>query len=250
MSKKLLLIPGHGDGDPGTCATIDGKRHKEADETRVMVKKIKNQLADYDIDVTVYDTSKNAFKVLSKGGKIDFTKYDYVLEIHFNSCVRDLKGNGKTTGTEILLPTRKTQKDTTLEKQILKNIAALGLKNRGTKTQQVMTINTASTAGVRASLLEVCFIDDKDDMDIYLQGKDKVAKKIASAFVKVWGLNKITTTTARVSFRSAKEVTPENRISWIPKGAKVIVLKEEEKWLQVKYGGKTGYIVKSKTVLA
>lgn len=250
MSKRLLLIAGHGNGDNGACATIDEKRHKEADETRVMVKKIKNQLADYDIDVTVYDTSKNAFKVLSKGGNIDFTKYDYVLEIHFNSCVRDFKGNGKTTGTEILLPTRKTPKDITIEKQLLKNISVLGLRNRGTKTQSVRTINTASLKGVKASLLEICFIDDKDDMNIYLQGKNKIAKKIADAFVKVWRLNKITTTTARVSFRSAKEVTPENRISWISKGAKVVVLKEEEKWLQVEYGGKVGYIVKSKTVLA
>lgn len=248
--KKLLLIPGHGDGDPGACATIDGKLHKEADETRVMVKKIKNQLAGYDIDVTVYDISKNAFKVLSQDGKIDFTKYDYILEVHFNSCVRDFKGNGKTTGVEILLPTRKTPKSISLEKQILKNIAVLGLRNRGTKAQSVKTINTASLHGTRASLLEICFIDDKDDMNIYLQGKNKVAKKIASAFVKVWGLHKVTTTTAKVSFRSARKVTPENRISWIPKGEQVIVLKEEEKWLHVQYGGKKGYIVKSKTALA
>lgn len=249
MSKKLLLISGHGNGDNGACATIGRKTYKEATETITMVKKVKKQLEAYDIDVTVYDTAKNAYGLLCKGGRIDFAKYDYMLEIHFNSCVRDLKGNGKTTGTEILLPTRNVQKDITLEKQILKNIASLGLKNRGTKNQQIMTINTASLQGTRASLLEVCFLDDKDDMDIYLTGKDKVAKKIANAFVKVWGLNKTTVTTARVAFRTDKEVTPENRIAWIPKGTKVVVVKEDEKWLQVKYKNKTGWIVRSKTKL-
>ncbi|MCM1237034.1 MAG: N-acetylmuramoyl-L-alanine amidase, partial [Ruminococcus flavefaciens] len=238
---------GHGHGDNGACATIGGKTNKEATETITMVKKIKKQLADYDVNVTLYDTTKNAYEVLCKGGKIDFTKYDYVLEVHLNSCVRDFKGDGKTTGTEILLPTRNTPKDTTLEKQILKNIATLGLRNRGTKTQSIMTINTASLQGTKASLLEICFIDDKDDMDIYLLGKDKIAKQIANAFVKVWDLHKVTTTTAKVAFRSAKKVTPENRIAWIPKGTNIVVLKEDGKWLQINYKNKVGWIVRSKT---
>lgn len=247
MSKKLLLISGHGAGDSGACATIGGKTYKEFEETIVMVKKIKAALTEYDIDVSIYNTSKNAYEDLCRGNKIDFTKYNYVLEVHFNACVHDLKGNGKTSGTEILLPTRCTQKDTALEKRILKNIATLGLKNRGIKTQQLLVINTASLQGTPSSLLEVCFIDDKDDMNVYAQNKEKIAKKIADAFIKVWGLKKVTTIIVKVAFRSAKKVTPGNRISWIPKGQKVIVLNEEGRWLQISYNGKTGYIVKSKS---
>lgn len=57
-------------------------------------------------------------------------------------------------------------------------------------------------------------------------------------------------TTEKVAFRSKMEVTADNRICWIPKGTKVVLLKEvDNKWLKVQYNNKTGYVVRSKTNL-
>ena len=245
--KKLLLISGHGHGDPGACATLKGKQYSEAVETIVMVKKIRDALKHYNVDVDLYDTSKNAYEDLKAGKSIRFRDYDYALEIHFNSCVHDLKGNGKTTGTEILLPTYNNAKAGTLENMILKNVAGLGLKNRGTKNQQLLVINTAARQGMKASLLEVCFIDDLDDMKIYLKDKGAVAKAIADSFIAAWNLKKITTVTEKAMFRSEKKVDPSTNIKWIKTGTIVEVLKIYEKWIKIKYDGKTGYVVKSKT---
>ncbi|MGN0512727.1 MAG: N-acetylmuramoyl-L-alanine amidase [Lachnospiraceae bacterium] len=246
-NKKLLLISGHGDGDSGAVATIKGKTYKEATETVVMVKKIKSALNDYNVDVDIYDTAKDAYKVLCQGGHIAFDKYDIVLEIHFNACVRDLKGNGQTTGTEMLLPSRNTQKDTTIEKDILKRVASLGFKNRGCKTQSLMVINTAASMGIHACLFEICFLDDADDMQIYTANKDKIAKKIANAFVKCWELKKMVTITEKAALRNDKIVIPNTRICWIPANTRVEVLEEEEDWIKVSYNKKNGYVVKSKT---
>ena len=38
--------------------------------------------------------------------------------------------------------------------------------------------------GVNYSLLETCFIDDKDDMKFYLKKRDKMAEAVAKAIVK------------------------------------------------------------------
>lgn len=247
--RKLLLIPGHGDGDPGACATINKTKYKEADEAVKVCKSLQNQLKHYNIAVDIYNTKKNAYKELCNGHSIPFTKYDYVLEIHFNAGACDTKGNGKTTGTEILLPTRNTPKEQSLEKQLVKAVASVGFKNRGVKTAQLKVINTASTAGVRASLLEVCFIDDKDDMLLYTKKKAAIASALAQAFVDRWKLKMTARVLSQVAFRSAKKVTPSNRLLWIPEGKEVTVLKEEGSWLKVKYGGMSGYIVRSKTNL-
>lgn len=247
--KKLLLISGHGHGDPGACATLKGKQYSEAAETIVIVKKIRDALKHYNVDVDLYDTSRNAFEDLKAGKAINFRAYDYTLEVHFNSCVRDLKGNGKTTGTEILLPTYNNAKAGALENTILKNVAGLGLKNRGPKNQPLLVINTAARQGMKASLLEVCFIDDLDDMKIYLKDKAAVAKAIADAFISTWKLKMFATTTEKVMFRSSKKVDPATNIKWIKAGTVVKVSKIYEKWIKIEYDGKTGYIVRSKTTL-
>ena len=187
---KILLISGHGAGDSGACATIKGVRYKEAEETIVMVKKIKKQLSKYNVAVDVYPTDRNAYEDAKKGClKVDFSKYDYVLEIHFNACVNDLKGNGKTTGTEAHITTIDNTKK--VENKILENLSELGFKNRGIKKNNWTVIYKAKTKGADSCLLEVCFIDDADDMKIYVRNKDNIAKAIADGIAKTYSLKKV-----------------------------------------------------------
>ena len=177
---KILLISGHGNGDSGACATIKGVKYKEATETITMVKLIEKELKKY-AEVDLYPTDRNAFKDFKNGClKVNFSKYDYVLEIHFNSCINDITGDGKTTGTEIFVVN--SQSDTDIEKALTDSVAKFGLHNRGVKRLNWSVINKAHNAGVRSSLLEICFIDDADDMAIYLANKANIAKEIARVF--------------------------------------------------------------------
>lgn len=185
---KILLISGHGNGDSGACATIKGVTYKESAETITMVKMIEKALKKY-ADVDLYPAERNAYKDIKNGClKVDFKKYDYVLEVHFNACVNDLKGNGKTTGTEIYVP--KSDNSTEVEKAIVDAIAKFGLKNRGVHKYNWTVITKAHNAGVQSALLEVCFVDDADDMKIYTAKKEEIAQAIANALISGYKLKK------------------------------------------------------------
>lgn len=181
---KILLISGHGAGDPGAVSQFG----KEADETIYMVEEIKKTLSAY-AQVDLYPTERNAYKD-AKAGKlaVNFGNYNYVLEVHFNSGAADLKGNGRTTGTEIYVTT--AEKTVGVETKIVQSIAALGFNNRGVKRTNFTVIYRAKAAGVSSALLEVCFIDDKDDMSIYAAKKAQIAAAVANAIAVQFGLKK------------------------------------------------------------
>lgn len=182
---KVLLISGHGAGDCGATATIGGVTYKEAEETIKVVNSIYDSLKKY-ASVDIYPTERNAFADLKAGNlKASFSKYDYVLEIHFNACVNDLVGDGKTTGTEIYIS---SGGNGNLATAIVNNIAALGLKNRGLKPYDWSVIAKAKAAGTSAALAEICFIDDKDDMKVYTNKKNEIAEAITRAFVNTYKL--------------------------------------------------------------
>lgn len=184
---KILLISGHGAGDPGAVSQFG----KEADETIYMVEEIKKTLSKY-AQVDLYPTDRNAYSDIKKGKlAVNFANYGYVFEVHFNACVNDTKGNGVTTGTEIFVTT--AEKTVGVENRVLKAIAAFGLKNRGVKRKNYTVIARAKAAGVSSALLETCFIDDKDDMQIYSSKKAKIAEAIAIAIAEQFGLKKKTT---------------------------------------------------------
>lgn len=190
---KILLISGHGAGDPGACATIDGKYYREADLTVEVVDKLAPILREqYGAEVIVYDKARDAYQDY-KAGRLSLPAADYLLEIHFNAASNDLRGNGVTTGTEIYWPSR--GKRSGKEDAILRHVCALGLRNRGSQSKVLAVINMAAARGITANLLEVCFIDDADDLRLYLSKKDAFAQAIAAGVAEACGLKKKETKT-------------------------------------------------------
>ena len=182
---KILLIAGHGEGDPGAC----GCGYKEADLTREVAAALLPKLSQY-AEVDLFDTNKNMYTYLKNGGKCDFSKYNYVFEIHFNAAAADTTGNGITTGTEILI--HPTESGATVEEAIVKNIASLGFKNRGVKRRSdLQNMNVCKkTFGVSYALLEVCFIDDRDDIDLYQNKKAEIMDAIVNGIISGFGIKK------------------------------------------------------------
>lgn len=177
---KILLIAGHGAGDSGAI----GCGYKEADLTREVVTLVKSKLSSY-ATVEIADMSVNWF---DNRAKLPLNDVDYVLEVHFNACVNDVKGNGATTGTEIYVTL--DEKGTTVEENIIKGIAGLGLRNRGVRRKNWAVIKHCKNRGISSALLETCFIDDADDMKIYKAKKDSIAEAIVKGIVDGFGLKK------------------------------------------------------------
>ena len=178
---NILIIAGHGGGDPGEVS----KNVREADLTRSLASRLFNHLKVFS-NVTIFDTSKNMYRYLKNGGVFDFSPYDYILELHFNAGAKKTSDNA-TTGTEILV--HEKEQGISVEEKILSEIAALGFKNRGIKRRQnLYNMNRIKALGKSYALLEVCFIDDPDDLAKY--NEEKMAMAIAEGIKKGFGISK------------------------------------------------------------
>lgn len=107
------------------------------------------------------------------------------ISVHFNSGVSDLLGNHVTTGTEVYIYS-KEDGPYKAAKQVCKEIAKLGFKNRGVKENPNLYVLKATKA--QAMLIECCFVDDKDDAKLY-QAK-AMAQAIAAGILNSCGVQK------------------------------------------------------------
>lgn len=188
---KILLIAGHGDGDPGAC----GNGYREADLTREFVSLLVPELEGI-ADVDVFDMSKNCYKYLQKGGKVDFSHYDYVLEIHFDS-----NSNKDAKGCTMFV--HNTERGTSVEQRILNAICLLGFKNRGVvKRGDLLVQNTCKKVyQVSHALLEVCFISNASDMDNYMDKKHSIVSAVVHGIKEGFGLSE------PLLYTSAEDIT-------------------------------------------
>lgn len=182
MSKtlKILLIAGHGGGDPGACSNYG----VEATETRRVVNMLKSQFKGYEVSVDVYPIDRNAYADIGNGClQVNFANYDYVLEVHFNSAA-----NIEATGVEVWVTP--IENGITVEQAIVNKISALGYSNRGVKREDFRVIRTAKNKGVSAALIETCFISNNGDMNRYNNNFSKVCNAIAEGIAEGFGLKK------------------------------------------------------------
>lgn len=177
---KILLISGHGAGDPGAI----GNGYKEADLTVEVVKGIKPLLEKY-ATVDVYPYERNAFKDIQNGNlQVNFANYNYVFEVHFNAF------NGAAKGTEIYVTSK--EKGTTVEQKIMKNLGAyFSIRGaNGVMVTDFLVIKTAKNKGASSALLETCFIDNAEDMKSFQNNKAAIYKAIVDGIVDGFGLKK------------------------------------------------------------
>ena len=181
---KILLISGHG-GTPYDSGAV-GNGYTEAVETRRMANAVAPLLRAHGFEVALYDQSKDAYKVVTQGGSLPLSGVSYVLEFHLNAAANDTAGNGVTTGTEIFVHTN--EQGVTVEQAVLRRIAALGFKNRGVKRSSGLAVlKHVFNRGVSHALVETCFIDDRDDMNLYGAKFDAIAHAIADGVAEGFG---------------------------------------------------------------
>lgn len=128
---------------------------------------------------TVYDctveNASDADEVLEEiVAKCNVHNVDLDISIHLNSGANDSKGNDSTTGVEVYVLPNSTVAD--IASDVCSEIAKLGFKNRGVKTSPQWYVVRKTKAS--AMLIECCFVDDKDDAELF------DSTKMAEAIVK------------------------------------------------------------------
>ena len=139
---------------------------KESTEARRVKDEVISQLRT--LGHTVYDCTVNdgtgQSDVLKKiVAKCNAHTADMDVSIHFNSAA-GLADDGKTTGTEVLVYSGYSKAIDEAE-AVCKAIAELGFKNRGVKFRPDLYVLKNTSAP--AMLVECCFVNDKDDVEIY-----------------------------------------------------------------------------------
>lgn len=233
---KYNVHAGHNPDGKKACGAVG--LIKESTEAR----KVKNLVIKYlkAQGHTVYDCTVNdgtsASNVLTKiVSKCNAHKVDLDVSIHFNSGVGDKKGNDKTTGTEVLIysQTSKAKDEAT---RICKEIAKLGFKNRGVKIRDELFVLRKTNSP--ALLIECCFVDDKDDVELY--NADKMAKAIVKGItgrevVEVVESFKVKITADVLNVRD-KASTSAKIVTKVKDGQVFTIVEESNGWGKLKSG--------------
>ncbi len=182
-NKVVNIHAGHNPDGKTACGAVG--LIKESTEARYLVKKIKERMEDAGITVhncTVNNGTSQSDVLQKIVAKCNQHKVDLDISIHFNSGRSDRKGDGKTGGTEVWMRGCSGIKKAAGTK-ICNKMEKLGFTNRGIKETTSLYFLNHTTAP--AILVEVCFVDDKDDTKLYKNKKDIIAKVIAEAVIKI-----------------------------------------------------------------
>lgn len=219
---KINVHAGHNPDGKIACGAVGLK--KESTEAR----KVKKLVIQYlkSSGHTVYDctcdngTSQN--DVLKKiVNKCNHHNADLDVSIHFNSGANDKKGNGKSTGVEVLIQ-NSNSKAKPYATKICNEIAKLGFKNRGVKVRDNLYVLNKTKAP--ALLIECCFVDDKDDIKLY--SADTMAKAIVKGIT-----GKTVTVKKNTSQNSLKSYSGTFPKGTLKKGSKGNEVKNLQKFL-------------------
>lgn len=161
----INIHAGHNPDGKVACGAVGLIR--ESTEARKVKDEVINQLKQlghtvYDCTVNNGSSQSNVLSSIVK--KCNTHTVDLDVSIHFNSGANDKQGNNKTTGIEVLLY-NSDSKAKSYAQNVLKAIVNLGFKNRGIKYNSSLYVlkNTKSPT----MLIECCFVDDKDDVQLY-----------------------------------------------------------------------------------
>lgn len=166
----LYVICGHGNGDPGSS----GGGHTEADLVRRLAKRMR---ALGGASVEVLDTSKNWYaQGLVNAALKKKVGRDPVVELHMDAA------NGKARGGHVIIDADLSADAS--DKALASYIAGKfpGRSERLVKRNDLANLNRAQAQGINYRLLEVCFIDNKQDREAFLADMDEVAAGILGAF--------------------------------------------------------------------
>ena len=212
---SILILCGHGQGDSGAVGCNGA--YKEAEYTRDFGKRIYQALLKKpdNVNVHLFNTNYDMFQqmkttvarvgsfsgngsrrrkvlnALKNNSRIpDPLQYDFVLEVHFNATAqagKDPNGNGVKKGTGTYVNINKSSAERKIDKKIITALNHLGMGTWGSGVFGSSTLLNAKVfteVGVNYTLLETCFIDDKDDMKFYLNRRDDMAQAVADAVVE------------------------------------------------------------------
>lgn len=167
---KILIISGHGAGDPGAV----GGGYNERDAMRLLAKEIKLLIPTH---VDVYDQNLNMFRETDKGKGIYITPYKNIIELHM-----DASSNANVRGGHVII--HKSFKPDALDLRLanaIKERVGWSRKNGLDYRNNLLNLNVCAKKGTSYRLLELGFISNAQDRDKIIKQVKDTARVIAEA---------------------------------------------------------------------
>lgn len=170
---RINVHAGHNPAGKVACGAV-GLINESTENRRVKDEVIGQlrQLGHTVYDCTI-DNGTGQQDVLRKiVAKCNAHTVDLDVSIHFNSGAKDEKGNGSTAGVEVFIY-RTSDITRAIGKRVADAIAALGYRLRSDKTSPEPGVKVNPKLAVLkntkapAMLIECCFVDDRDDVQLY-----------------------------------------------------------------------------------
>lgn len=172
----IFNIAGHHNNDPGAVH----RSVKEADKTkelRNLISKILNQRGHRHVVDNDNETNTQLQNRIKPGtGSV-------LVDLHFNAA-----SNPSATGTEVIVSNAANANSRAMAKELVDGTARiLGVRNRGVKTEAQTARGRIGILNLNAGiscLLEVCFISNANDMQLYELKKNELADFYATTYIK------------------------------------------------------------------
>lgn len=177
-TSHIYLDAGHGWGSGSYDPGAGGCGYKEADLTAELATKV----AQYAMNTYGLNVYTNAHSTQSNGLSYQYRQGDAqahgctsLVSIHFNAS----DGGGR--GSESFIHSVNAAEGSELLQSIMHKalIQGTGLVDRGKKTAALAVCSGIAT-GIPATLLEICFIDNSNDMKVYQSKIDEIAQELAA----------------------------------------------------------------------
>ncbi|MBP1041246.1 N-acetylmuramoyl-L-alanine amidase [Vagococcus sp. BWB3-3] len=165
---KILLVPGHGQGDPGAS----GGGYNEAATMRQLVSKIKQLIPD---KVDSYNQTKDCYQ---QNG-LASTKYQNVIEFHMDGAA-----NLNACGGHVIIAKgfSADSLDVRLKEVIGSTIGIwTGTPSGFSMRNDLQNLNVAAQRGIAYRLLELGFITNEADRNKTIGNMESLAKALAEA---------------------------------------------------------------------
>lgn len=178
---RLCFDYGHGGEDPG--ATYNGRR--ESDDVLSLGKGVAEEVRRHGVTV---DETRTSDTTVSLNDRSDFENgntYDYFISFHRNAYEPE-----KAKGVETYTYLNTGAKSQSLAESIQTSLVALGFTDRGVKEANFHVLRETKAPAV---LIEIGFIDNSEDNNLFDEKKNEIIKAITKAILYELGIDYIET---------------------------------------------------------
>lgn len=194
MNRTFWITAGHQVGstpglDPGAVAIHNGITYKEADLALELRELVSQKLRSKGFTVNNEGNATALAKVVQWFQK-DVKPDDIILDIHWNAAAFNPNVKEQANGVECYVQVNANALEVGLAANLVSAVASFGFKKRaktGVRSEaesQHKRLGILNNLG-NAVLLEVCFITNWKDLELYLKNKEAIADAIVTQLASV-----------------------------------------------------------------